>query len=131
MESASISASAPRACRGWVYFFSTRRKLVCSRVNNLEIITVFIHWQSLTRGKYVYAVAALNSSCRIHSMSDRRILKKHTQPLFDFFCPSNFRILDVYHYFRPSVHPSLCPSYCYFRPSALKVLAFFRFWHII
>jgi hypothetical protein len=74
---------------------------------------MLIHWQSGTRGTYMYAGAALYTDCRIHSMLGRHALKKHTQPLWfsSNFPISNFQYLFyLCFYFRPSVHPTIRPS---------------------
>ena len=89
----------PSLCfTGLGYIFSVRASnwYVCIQIN-LKSSGMLIHWQSGTRGTYEYAAAALNSPCHINSRLGRHALKKHTQSLYWF-------------YFRPSVHPSICPS---------------------
>ncbi len=105
----SLRASGHRPYRAWVYFFSTRRKLVCLYPIKFAISTVLIHWQSLSLGTYMYAGVALHSPCRLHTMLTRHALKKHTQPLWFY---SNFRIsnFDVCLLVFTSDPPTLCAS---------------------
>ena len=97
---------------GLGYIFSARAAnwYACMQTN-LKSTGKLIHWQTGICGTCVYAGAVLNRLCRIHTVFARRILKKHTQPLYGS-CPSNFRISNFRCLFllptlRPSVYPSL------------------------
>ena len=122
----TLRASVHRLHRAWVYFFSTRRKLVILYPNKLEI------------SRYAHSLAAVNPR---HIHVCRRCIKRilsHTQQVRAAHTEKTHptpvcvhlifesRIFNVYFYFRHSVPLTIRPSVSRFLPIEFIPLLYYN-----